>query len=74
MYFYVILKCIVYEFEHHIDLAMVKSMKNINNITEKLSDDLKVEIMPQSKVSIAADCFSVYLIKNDRVYVRYKRQ
>lgn len=35
-------------------------MKIINNITEKLLDDLKVGIMPQSKVSIAAACFSVY--------------
>lgn len=35
-------------------------MKIINNITEKLSDDLHVEISPHSKVSIAAACFSVY--------------
>mgnify|MGYP000225888917 CR=1 FL=1 len=48
-------------------------MKIINNITEKLSDDLKVEIMPHSKVSIAAACFSVCL-KNDRLYVRCKHQ
>lgn len=34
MHFYVILRFIVYELEHHIDLAMVKSMKIINNITE----------------------------------------
>lgn len=35
-------------------------MKIINNITEKLSDDLQVEIAPRSKVSIAAACFSIY--------------
>ena len=35
-------------------------MKIINNITEKLSDDLQVEIAPHSKVSIAAACFSIY--------------
>ena len=35
-------------------------MKIINNITEKLSDDLHAEISPHSKVSIAAACFSVY--------------
>ena len=34
-------------------------MKIINNITEKLSDDLQVEIAPHSKVSIAAACFSI---------------
>ena len=43
-------------------------MKIINNITEKLSDNLKVEILPQSKVSIAAACFSVY------AYEELKRQ
>lgn len=35
-------------------------MKIINNITEKLSDDLQVRIVPHSKISIAAACFSVY--------------
>ena len=35
-------------------------MKIINNITEKLSDDLRAEITPTSKLSIAAACFSVY--------------
>lgn len=35
-------------------------MKIINNITEKLSDSLHAEIIPRSRVSIAAACFSVY--------------
>ena len=35
-------------------------MKIINNITEKLSDSLRVEVTPESKISIAAACFSVY--------------
>ena len=35
-------------------------MKIINNITDKLVDDLKETISPNSKVSIAAACFSVY--------------
>ena len=43
-------------------------MKIINNITEKLSDDLHAEITPHSKVSIAAACFSVY------AYEELKRQ
>ena len=39
-------------------------MKIINNITEKLSDNLKVEILPQSKVSIAAAVFLYMRMKN----------
>lgn len=35
-------------------------MKIINNITEMLADDLRHEIAVQSKLSIAAACFSVY--------------
>lgn len=35
-------------------------MKVINNITEKLVDDLRYQIAPNSKISIAAACFSVY--------------
>ena len=35
-------------------------MKIINNITEKLADDLRVTIRPGSRVSIAAACFSIY--------------
>lgn len=35
-------------------------MKIINNVTDKLVDDLKVELVPESKLSIAAACFSVY--------------
>ena len=35
-------------------------MKIINNLTEKLIDDLKVTMTPGSCVSIAAACFSVY--------------
>ena len=35
-------------------------MKIINNITEKLVDDLRVTIRPGSRVSVAAACFSIY--------------
>lgn len=35
-------------------------MKIINNITEKLVDDLRCRIAPNSRISIAAACFSVY--------------
>ena len=35
-------------------------MKIINNITEKLADDLRVTMKKDSRVSIAAACFSVY--------------
>lgn len=35
-------------------------MKIINNVTEKLLDDLRITIEKNSRVSIAAACFSVY--------------
>lgn len=35
-------------------------MKIINNITEKLSDELKQDLRAGSRLSIAAACFSVY--------------
>ena len=35
-------------------------MKLIDNISQTLKDDLKVEIKKGSKVSIAAACFSIY--------------
>ena len=35
-------------------------MKIINNITEKLADDLRVTMKKGSRVSMAAACFSVY--------------
>ena len=35
-------------------------MKIINNITEKLCDDLQIEITPNSEVALAAAYFSVY--------------
>lgn len=35
-------------------------MKILNNLTDKLIDDLKVQIQPNSKVLMAAACFSVY--------------
>ena len=35
-------------------------MKIINNITEKLSDELKQDLRAGSRLSIAAVCFSVY--------------
>ena len=34
-------------------------MKIINNITEKLADDLRITVEPGSRVSVAAACFSV---------------
>ena len=35
-------------------------MEIINNISKTLKDDLTVEIKPESKISIAASCFSIY--------------
>ena len=35
-------------------------MKLIDNVSQTLKDDLKVEIKKGSKVSIAAACFSIY--------------
>lgn len=35
-------------------------MEIINNISKTLKDDLMVEIKPESKISIAASCFSIY--------------
>ena len=35
-------------------------MKLIDNISQTLKDDLKVELKKGSKVSIAAACFSIY--------------
>ena len=35
-------------------------MKIINNITDKLIDDLRSSLTPGSRLSIAASCFSVY--------------
>ena len=35
-------------------------MEIINNISKTLKDDLMVEIKPESKISIAAFCFSIY--------------
>ena len=43
-------------------------MKIINNITEKLVDDLRVTVEPGSRVSIAANCFSAY------AFVELKKQ
>ena len=41
-------------------------MKMLDNKTEKLRDDLKETIKPSSKVSIAAECFSIYAFKELR--------
>ena len=41
-------------------------MKIINNITEKLADDLRITIEPGSRVSVAAACFSVYAFEELR--------
>ena len=41
-------------------------MKIINNITEKLSDELKEKLEPGSKLSIASACFSVYAFEELR--------
>nr|WP_068867437.1 hypothetical protein [Prosthecochloris sp. CIB 2401] len=35
-------------------------MKIIDNINSLLGDDLKASIRPQSKLQIAASCFSIY--------------
>ena len=35
-------------------------MKIINNVTERLADDLRVTMQTGSRVSIAAACFSIY--------------
>lgn len=35
-------------------------VKNFNNTTEVVRDDLKKQITPNSKVSVAAACFSIY--------------
>ena len=35
-------------------------MKIINNITEKLIDNIKTDVNPHCRISIAASCFSVY--------------
>lgn len=35
-------------------------MKVFNNVSELVRDDLKIEITPGSKISIAAACFSIY--------------
>ena len=41
-------------------------MKLIDNINETLRDDLKDEIQPGSKLSIAAACFSIYAFQELR--------
>lgn len=35
-------------------------MELINNVSRTLKDDLSVEIKDESKLSIAAACFSIY--------------
>jgi len=40
-----------------------EGMKIINNITKKLIDDMQTEVTENSKLSIAAACFSVYAYK-----------
>lgn len=37
-------------------------MELINNTTKTLKDDLSVEIKQGSKLSIAAACFSIYVV------------
>lgn len=39
---------------------ILSQMEIINNISKTLKDDLMVEIKPESKISIAASCFSIY--------------
>lgn len=41
-------------------------MELINNISKKLRDDLKEEIRPDSRLSIAAACFSIYAFEELR--------
>ena len=44
-----------------------EGMKIINNITEKLIDDMQTEVTENSKLSIAAACFSVYAYKELKI-------
>ena len=45
-------------------------MKIINNITEKLADDLRVTMKKGSRVSMAAACFSVYAFEELKVSLK----
>lgn len=47
-------------------------MKIINNITDKLSDELKEKLEPGSKLSIAAACFSVYAFEELKTQLESK--
>ena len=49
-----------YTFSHQNVSTRVQCMKIINNITEKLVDDLRVTMAESSSVSAASSCFSVY--------------
>ena len=46
-----------------ISIKPVDDMKILDNITNTVRDDLRVEIKKGSKVSIAAACFSMYAYK-----------
>ena len=41
-------------------------MEVINNVSKKLNDDLKEEIKSDSRLSIAAACFSIYAFEELR--------
>lgn len=45
-------------------------MEIINNISKTLKDDLMVEIKPESKISIAASCFSIYAFQELKEQLR----
>ena len=46
-----------------ISIKPVDDMKILDNITNTVRDDLRVEIKKGSRVSIAAVCFSMYAYK-----------
>ena len=46
-----------------ISIKPVDDMKILDNITNTVRDDLRVEIKKGSRVSIAAACFSMYAYK-----------
>ena len=43
-------------------------MELIDNVNKTLADDLKQTIKPNSKISIAASCFSIYAYQDFLLY------
>lgn len=46
-------------------------MDLINNTTKTLKDDLSVEIKQDSKISIAAACFSIYAFQELKISAHF---